>query len=504
MLLPIQLPPGIERNNSPYDTPNAWWDMSLVRWRSGSLVPIKGNQRVTSTALNGPVRKIFVYRANDSTKVTLVGTANKLYVDNGGTFADITPASFSVFGSVAPFGGYGTFNYNEYNYGTARTSRSLIYSPFYYWTFSNWGEDVICTANSDGRLFYYDTTTLTTAPTVIATAPLGNTSVVVTDERHVMCIGQQGGTPIGSNRRVAWSSREDYTDWNFASLSNTAGYQDLTTRTPLQKGVKVKEGVLIFSLTDVYLAQYVGQPFVYGFQRISDTELFHPDSIATFNGKAVWLSRQGFQLYNGGFVQPLPCPILDDILSDLNATYGPSLIHGCHHGQFPEVWWFYPSTNSTVANRYVIWNYLENWWGWGALTRSAMSPAEVWEYPYMGDEIGNVFMHDVGYTDAGVTRVGKVFAETGALGIGNGDNTVEVRQVLPATGTGYNNLQISFYGRFTPEGNERTFGPYSPRSDGYTDVRVSAREARIRFAATQDADFGIGKMRLDVAQGGGR
>ena len=48
------------------------------------------------------------------------------------------------------------------------------------------------------------------------------------------------------------------------------------------------------------------------------------------------------------------------------------------------------------------------------------------------------------------------------------------------------------------------FGPYAPRSDGYTDVRVSGREARIRFAASQDADFGIGKVRLDVSQGGQR
>jgi hypothetical protein len=214
-----------------------------------------------------------------------------------------------------------------------------------YWTFGNWGQDVILTANTDGRLFYYTTSTSSTAPTVISTAPTGNNSVLVTDERHVMCIGQGGGG--GSTRRVAWSSREDYTDWNYSSTTNTAGFLDLTTKTPLLKGVKVKEGVLIFSLTDIYLASYVGTPYIYGFQRISDTEMFHPDGIATFNGKAVWLSRLGFQIYSGGFVQPLDCPILNDIMSEMDPNYGPFRIHAAHNGVYPEIWFFYATTGNT-------------------------------------------------------------------------------------------------------------------------------------------------------------
>jgi len=500
-MVPIQLPPGLERNNTPYDTPGAWWDTNLVRWQSGSLMPVLGNQRLTSSPLTGAVRKIYVYRDNSNVRNVLVGTDSKLYYDAGG-YSDITPTSFVPLSTIGANGGYGTFEYGKYTYGNHRPTPSPVYSPFAYWSFGNWGEDVILTANSDGRLFYYTSSTPGTAPAVISTAPVSNTAVVVTDERHVMAIGQGGGG--GTARRVAWSSREDYTDWNFSSTTNTAGFLDLTTKTPLQKGVKVKEGVLIFSLTDIYLATYVGTPYIYAFQRLSDTEMFHPDGIATFNGKAVWLSRLGFQIYNGGFVQPLDCPILNDIMSEMDPTYGPFRMHASHNGIYPEIWFFYATAGNTEANRYVIWNYQENWWAWGYMSRSAMAAADVYKYPYMGDSAGNMYQHEIGYTDNGVSRVGQVYAETGALGIGNGDQTVEVRQVLPATGMGYNNLQISFYSHMTPEGNERVFGPYAPRSDGYTDVRVSGREARIRFAASQDADFGIGKVRLDVSQGGQR
>lgn len=498
MIVPIQLPPGIERNNSAYDTPGRWWDMNLVRWQAGSVRPIGGWSRTTSTPLSGAVRKIFVYRDNSNARHVLVGTDNKLYADNG-SYVDITPSGFTPLSAIGTNGGFGTFDYGEEAFGTARAAPSPVFSPYAYWTFGTWGGDVILTANSDGRLFYYASATTTTAPTLISTAVTGVNGVVVTDERHVMAIGYSG-----SQRAVAWSSREDYTDWDFSSSTNTAGFQELAARTPLQKGVKVKEGVLIFSASDVFLATYVGAPFVYGFQRISDVSLMHPDSIATFNGKAVWLSRNGFQLYNGGFVQPLDCPILNDILGDLDPTYGAFRIHASHHGLFPEVWWFYASTGKSEADRYVVWNYAESWWAWGSLSRSAMAPAEVFKNPYMGASDGSMYQHEDGWLDAGNSRVGSVWIETGALGLGDGEKFVEVRQMLPATGDGYSSLDIRFYTRNAPEGAERAFGPYSVRPDGYVDTRVTGREARIRFEAATDTDWSLGKIRLDVAPGGGR
>lgn len=500
-LATVQLPPGIERNNTPYDTPGAWWDMSLVRWQSGSVKPVGGNQRLTSSPLDGAVRKIFVYRDNTSNREVLVGTDNKLYTDQG-SYTDITPTSFVPLSSLGLNGGYGTLDYGKWKWGTARQTPSPVYSPYAYWTFSNWGEDVILTANSDGRLFYYTTSTPTTKPVAISGAPDSNTAVVVTDERHVMAIGQEGGG--GSKRRVAWSSREDYTDWNFSSTTNTAGFLDLAVRTPLQKGVKVREGVLIFSQTEVYLAQYVGTPYIYGFQRLSDVSLMHPDSVATFNGQAVWLSRSGFQLYSGMAVRPLPCPILNDILGEMDPTYGPFRMHASHNGAFQEVWFFYATEGNAECNKYVIWNYAENWWAWGYMSRSAMAPAEVFKYPYAGDADGNMYQQEIGWTDNGVSRVGNVYIESGMLGLGDGTVGIEVKQMIPASGQGYDNLTTTFYSRITPEGPERTFGPYSMRPDGFLDCRVSGRDARVRFAAAKDGDFGVGKVRIDVITGPGR
>ncbi len=129
--------------------------------------------------MTGAVRKIHVYRDNSNQKRTLVGTDSKLYTDNGGTYLDITPSAFVPLTSIGVAGGYGTGLYGIGTYGTPRPL-SPVFSPYAYWTFDNWGEDVILTANSDGRIFYYATATATTAPAVVTTAPINNNRLMNT------------------------------------------------------------------------------------------------------------------------------------------------------------------------------------------------------------------------------------------------------------------------------------------------------------------------------------
>lgn len=504
MLMPVELQPGLVRGETPYQVTGRWWDMNLIRWQGGHMRPIGGWTRLTESPLDGPVRRFHVWRDNSNSELILAFTDAKVYTDQAG-FTDITPVGYGGTGggSGGLSAGYGTLTYGSYEYGTERPMTTTLYQPYGFVSADNWGEDVIFTSNVDGRLFLYDASAPTAQPDVLdAGAPEGNNGVVVTEERHVMCIGS-GGLG-GSPRRVAWCSREDYSDWNFLSTTNTAGFQELDAKTPLLKGFKVREGVLIFSSSEVFLARYVGLPFIYGFEKIADTSLMHPDSVAVFDGKAVWLSRGGFQLYSAGTVQPLPCPFVEDILAEIDPLIGGYKLHASKNGTYPEVWFFWPEGESVGANRYAVWNYAENSWAWGELARSSMYSADVHGFPLMGDENGDVFEHENGWTDAGNTRVGDVWIESGALGIGNGDKTVEIRQLLLSGGQGYGSIAATIYGQFTPQGSERTFGPYTPRSDGYTDTRANGRGVRLRLEATQDTDWSAGKFWLDVAAGTGR
>jgi hypothetical protein len=501
MLTTVKIQPGIQRDATPYDAPGTWWDSNLVRWHQGNLRPIGGNERNTSTALSGGVRKIFVWRDNVSTRHTLVGTDTKLYADVNG-YVDVSPTALVGLSTIGPLGGYGTFNYGAEAYGTARSAQSPYYDTYAFWSMSNWGEDVILTNNADGRLFYYDTTTPSTKPVVVTathgTTPIGISAVIVTAERHVMVLG------AGGSNVVSWSSSEDYTDWDFASVTNTAGTITLQTRSPLVNAVNVREGVLLFTQAEVFLCRYVGLPYIYGFERLAATTLLNPLSVCTYNGQSAWQGRAGFWQYSGGYVQPLPCPIVNDIVTDSDPLWSGFRSHAGLNGVYPELWFWYASNGATECDKLVIWNYAENWWARSNLARSCIAPSEAYKLPYCGTSDGNIYEHESGYTDAGTSRVGTVWAESAMMAIGQADRTVEVNQAMPATGHGYDSLSLMFYSRMAQEGAERTFGPYLPRSTGYVDTRVSGRDVRCRITATKDEEWSVGVMRLDVTPGTGR
>ena len=569
--VPLQLPPGVVRGSTAYDTPDRWYSTSLVRWHGGIAQPIGGWQRLNSTAFTKPIRRIHCWRSSASQRFILLGTTDKVYTDDSGTWTDITPTGMQPLNAAGAYG-YGVGDYGEEDYGDARATPSTLYTSYAFYTFANWGEDVVFVNSSDGKLYYYDvsfpttdavpvgqyaissisrTSNVTTVDTSVAhglstsdsvtiagvadtsfngtftvtvvdsntftysntgtdgsssggtvqdnTIPLGNRATVVTDERHVMLLGV-GGNP----RRLGWSSREDYADWNFSSTTNTAGFLDLETQTPLLTAVNVREGILVFSETDVFLVRYIGNPFIYSAEYLGASSVLHPNMIATFDGKAMWFDQSGFMVYEGGSMRPIQCPVLDFFKADIDPTYGSVVSHASENGVFDEAWFFYPSAGQTECDKYIIFNYNEGWWVTGDLSRTAAFPAGANKYPLMAGVDNNLYAHEDGWTDAGNSRVGDIWMETGALSIGQGDRGFEVKQMLPATGFGYDTLKVTVYGKQTPDGSERTFGPYTPRSDGYMDMRVSARDIRVRFEATEDGDWGIGKMRLEVAPGAGR
>ena len=306
-------------------------------------------------------------------------------------------------------------------------------------------------------------------------------------------------------RRIAWASSESLTDWDFASLTNTAGFLDLTASSPLNWLCKVREGLLAFTSTEVFLISYVGLPYVYGATKIAEMPVFHPYSIATIGtGNAMWPSSRAIQSYSAGAVQPLPCPLFNDMRLDFNTDWGMVRSHSASNGQFPEIWMFWPSTSSIECDRYLVFNYLETWWGWGYLSRSAMITSGALKRPLAGAADGHIYEHENGWTNAGLPILADRWLETGALGIGGGDAVMDVRQALLATDNRPQSVKLQFFGRYTPDGAERVFGPYLPRLDGYTDTRVNAREARIRYVGNIDGIFEIGQLRLDVSAAGAR
>jgi hypothetical protein len=369
------------------------------------------------------------------------------------------------------------------------------------------GTYTITSVTSDTTFTYANSGTNTTGTGGLASVPaadqcpIDNRGVIVTPERHAVLIGAGGNT-----RRVAWSSREDYTDWDFADPANTAGYLDLDTQNKITMCAPVREGTLIWTEDEAWLMRYIGLPYIYQIERIGfGCGLIAPRAFATFAGRCVWMGRESFFLYDGGTVRPLPCEVGSYVFDDVDPQVGSLWTHGSENNIFPEAWFWYPSQGSTVPNRAVYYNYAEGWWGiTDTMTRTAACGSGVFRFPLASDQVNDIFQQENGWTAAGTPITTGRFAETGSINIQNGNSISHIRQAITDSGYGYDSTQLTFFSSFTPEAPETTSGPYNPRASGYTDMRVTGRDFRVKIAATEDGEWSIGEMRLEMIGGGGR
>lgn len=492
----VNTPPGVVRQATPYDVPNVFYDSNNVRWISGAIMPIGGNTRITAQPLPAKIRSLFQWRDNSAREWTAIGHELGVQVLFG-SLADVTPTGFVSMNAVSG-GGYGSLNWGYESFGTARSTNPPIFRKPDHWTFASFGQDLLAVCSSDGRLLHLSPTTgVIPAMDVPSNAPTGNFAVAVTAERAVMLMGGSGNP-----RRVSWSDFENYNGWNFASTTGQAGYIDLEAASPIITGVRVKEGILVLTQHEAFLVRYVGAPYYYGVEKLGSTTFNSPCAIASGGGQTVWFGEEGFWRYDGGAVRLLPCPLLNDIKQNYDPLYGNYRSHMHENGAFPEFWFDYPDTTSPdgECNTYAVWNYAENTWMRGRRARTASCGAVTANYPIASGTDNNVYQHEDGWTDSGISRVGSVWAETSVLNLGPRSQVIDINQAMVASDPNISdvNYQMKILSRFTPNQTEVTYGPYIPNTSGYTDCRASGRDIRLRIEATKDEYWSIGNIALDI------
>ena len=492
MYIPLKLPPGIYRNGTEYQSAGRWYDANLVRWYENTLRPMGGWRKRSGTQITGMCRGFLNWRDNSATRWTGLGTHSKLYaMSESGTIKEITPTSFTAgVADAIVKTGYGYSDYGKFSYGVARPDLGAI-TPATTWSMDTWGEYLIACSNADGKLYEWQLGfTTPTLAAVITNAPTSNKAVLVTAERIMFALGA-GGNP----RKVQWCDQENNTTWTPAA-DNQAGDYELATPGTLIAGKRVKGINLLFTDVDVHTAQYVGAPFVYGFEKAgSGCGLISAQAVAAIDTAAIWMSRAGFWIYDG-YVKPLPSDVSDYIFDNINYAQA-SKIYAVHVSKFGEIWWYYPSAASNENDSYVTFNYRENHWNIGTLARTAGVDAGVFTYPLMVSTNGYIYEHEVGFNYDSAS----LYAESGPVQLGNGDNIMAVRQVVPDEQT-LGEAVVSFKTRNYPTGTQSSFGPYTAANP--TSVRFSGRQVNMRVTGNTLADWRVGVMRLDAVPAGKR
>lgn len=512
-LAALKFPPGMSRLGSDAMQRGRWWNGNLVRWRNGALVPIGGWDRLTETTMSTPARRMLAWRSARDVRYVAIGTDHQLLLLDGDKLLDKTPPGFVPLPPINQGGGYGTGPYDYSTYDTPRDGAAFgpagnPYSRGHIWTIDTWGEDIMAMASSDGRLLHMSPNSTDPQPVFdaqalpVATAPINNRGMVVTEERHVMLFGA-GGNPRG----IAWCSRENYNDWDFANVDNTAGFIELDCQGVFVNAIKTRGGVLLWTEKELWLARYVGLPAIYGFERVGQAcGMIGASAFGAAAGAAYWIGAGSFWTYTNGTVQQIPCDVSDYFFRKIDVLSAPHRITGGSLGRFPEVWWMFPEPGETENSSYIAYNFHENWWTTGKLGRSCIDGAGVWPRPLMAGVDGHLYQHESGWLNAGLTRAGMVWIESGAQAIpGGGDQIMHVVGAQLDNGGGYDCTRLYAYTRETRDDSvEFLEGPFEAYPDGWVECRFSGRDIRLRIEQHEDEQWTVGEMRFDVIPGGRR
>lgn len=488
-LLPLDIPPGVRSVGTDLQSSGRWIDSNLVRWREGSLRPVAGWRVRVNNAYSELPRAMHVWEDNASDRHIATGSFSALiHVSASGTVSDITPAGLTAGSLDAQINtGYGGGFYGTSYYGTERPDTGN-YGEATTWSLDNFGQYLVACSTADGNLYEWQLNAATPAA-LIAGAPTNCRGLVVSEERFLFALAA-GGNP----RKVQWCDREDNTTWT-PQAENEAGDFELQTAGQIMAGVRIKGQTLILTDIDAHVATYQGPPFVYGFERVGTScGIVSRKAVSAVDDGVFWMGQKNFYHFTGTDVREIPCEVADLVFGDINRAQI-TKTWSVSNAQNGEVWWFYPTNNSTEVNKYVYFDYKDGHWGVGDLARSCGVDRGVFRYPLWVDTGLDLLEHEVGLNYDGAT----VFAESGPISLGAGDEVFSVNKLYPDERT-QGQVSATFRTRFYPNDTERTYGPYTMANP--VSVRFTGRQIRMRIEGNGLSDWRFGVNRIDVQKRG--
>ena len=232
---------------------------------------------------------------------------------------------------------------------------------------------------------------------------------------------------------VRWSDQANANQW-VPIVTNQSGEYLLTNGSYIVGARSTRQEILIWTDSALYSMQYLGAPYVWGFQMLMDnTSIISPNSMITVNNITYWMGVDRFYMYSGR-VEVLPCSLRQYIYVDINQDQAYQVFAGSN-AAFNEVWWFYVSESSggTTVDKYVIYNYLDRVWYYGNMNRSAWFETGIIQYPIAADYNNRLVYHENGCDDnatATTLPIGS-YVQSSDFDIGDGHNFGFVWRILP-------------------------------------------------------------------------
>ena len=323
------------------------------------------------------------------------------------------------------------------------------------WAQDNYGEDLIFNERNGG-VFYWDVTNGVTTRAknlydstlalrnpvtgnllVLTSVPTEALQILQSDrDRHIIAFGADGfganssataGNGVLDPLSIRWCSQEDPVDW-WPTPLNTAGDLRLSSGSTIVQALETRQQILVFTDVSLHSMQYLGTPLTFGLSLISENiTISSSKSAVAVDDNVFWMGTAEFYMFSGS-VERIPCTVRDFVFDNLNTSQSDKIVAGANVS-FAEVWWFYPSANSTENDSYVVYNYMEKLWFTGTLARTAWLDRGVSQYPVATGTDNFLFNQEIGAKDDGSAMTS--FVESGDMRMPSGNQFSFISRVIP-------------------------------------------------------------------------
>jgi len=396
--------------------------------------------------------------------------------------------------------GFGSGQWGMETWGDARSTSTNAIS-LRYWSLDHFGEDLVATHES-GRIYKWVAANgVGTRAVLISESPDYNDLVLVTNpDRHLIAFASAESAGDQDFMLVRWADQETTNDWT-STATNTAGFQLLSGGSKLLSAIRSQNTTLLWTDTSLHAMQYIGPPFTFGFHEIAtNCGAIGKQSVIAHNSVNYWMGTSDFYIYDG-VVKPLPCSLHRYVFKDLNKVQGDKVVAGLIK-EFHEIIWFYPSLDSDENDRYVVYNYLQDIWYHGSLSRTAWIDSELSDYPQGINTAGTMFNHETTVNDNGAAMA--PYIESSEFDIEQGDRFYFIRRCLPDMAIAAGSVNYTFKTRRYPHSTQVTDTTLSVSSTTEKlDTRIRTRQLAIRIDSDQIGDdWRMGLSRIDLRPDG--
>ena len=412
----------------------------------GDFVTISGASslggNITAAVLNQeyqivsvPTSNTYTFTAKDTDSNTV--TANSSDSGNGGSGVDGAYQINVGLDTYVQSTGWGVSTWGAGGFGSVTALSDT--NQLRLWSHDHFGEDLLL-AVRNGAIYYHDTSdglsaraealTAQTGANLVPTKCLGVT--VSETDRHIIVLGAD---PISGTSRtgtidpmlVAFGDQESLLEFE-PKETNTAGSLRLSEGSLIVGSVKARQETLIWTDTALYSMQFIGPPFTFSINLINNnTGLISPNGAITSPSGVYWMGYDNFYIYNGS-VKKVPCSVLSYVFDDLNAGQAYKIFAFTNNAH-DEVGWFYPSADSEEIDRYVVYDFNDNVWTYGQLSRTAWLDEGTVSYPRATSN-NYLYEHEFGYNDDG-NPMTNVFIESSDFDIGDGEQFAFINRIIP-------------------------------------------------------------------------